>query len=180
MSLAGLWDKIWSWNVSQILVKFLTKRGGSEKWNISYKPFKVSQWAQGRGIREQSLPIVKHEETLRMQNYRPQIVDYKYIYICKCFNEPWLLHLPMDRGALNFLRCCLLGLKFNISKSTCIKWTLIQEEQRKTNLNIWKAVINGRHSQKDPSDTAIRRVIVPFPTRLWNGLLTTGNCIQQE
>ena len=43
-------------------------------------------------------------------------------------------------------------------------------EQRKTNLNIWKAVINGRHSQKDPSDTAIRRVIVPFPTRLWNGL----------
>ena len=37
------------------------------------------------------------------------------------FNEPWLSHLPIHRKALNSLRCFLLGLRPNISKSTDVK-----------------------------------------------------------
>ena len=182
MSPSVLWDKTWSYlrNASQILVKCMTKRGRPEEWNQQLQPFNMSQWTLRKGNACHLEVIGLQPPWGNSENAALQASDGWGTCQGHNFNEPWLLHLPMDRGALNFLRCCLLGLKFNISKSTCIKWTLIQEEQRKTNLNIWKAVINGRHSQKDSSDTAIRRVIVPFPTRLWNGLLTTGNCIQQE
>ena len=45
-----------------------------------------------------------------------------------------------------------LGFKFSMSKSTGVRWTLFWEEYRQTNLNIWSAGTDGRHSQRDPSD----------------------------
>ena len=51
----------------------------------------------------------------------------------------------------------------NIFKSTSTKKTLSKRGQKKTNLNIWNIDTNGEHSQKGPSDEAVRRVITPFP-----------------
>ena len=70
-----------------------------------------------------------NSENAELQAPDSWLYIYTHTHICKCFNEPWLLHLPMDRRMLNFLRCCLLGLKLNISKSTCIKLTLFQENK---------------------------------------------------
>ena len=51
----------------------------------------------------------------------------------------------------------------NIFKSTSTKKALSKGEQKKTNLNIWNTGTNGEHSQKGPSDEAVRMVITPFP-----------------
>ena len=53
---------------------------------------------------------------------------------------------------------------------TELNWDTFLEKQRKNNLNIWNIGTNGGHSQKDPSDAAIRRVIAFSSIRLWNGL----------
>ena len=58
------WDKIWSQNISQILVKFLIKRGGSEKWNVfcHYKPSAIAVL---------QCKLVKPEETQEGEKYLP-------------------------------------------------------------------------------------------------------------
>ena len=55
----------------------------------------------------------------------------------------------------------------NVRYKTCI---FQKRNKRKTSLNVWDTGTAGGHSEKDPSDIAIRRVIAPFPKRLWNEL----------
>jgi len=63
---------------------------------------------------------------------------------------------------------------------TELNWDTFQEEQRKTNLNIWNTGTNDRHSQKDPSDAAIRRVIAFFFYEIVKWTLTVDNCCREK
>ena len=73
-----LWDKSWSWNVFQTLVKFTTKKGRPKELNRQLQPFNMSQWNPRKEntchpavITLLPLPMVNPEETLRIQDYRP-------------------------------------------------------------------------------------------------------------
>ena len=129
INLTAPWSKVWPRNVSQILVKFLTK-GRPEKWNQQLKPSNVSWWTPSQlrkentchlaVIRLHPLPMVNLEQTL--ENTGSQAPDSWITHHGNNFNEPWLLHLPKHRKVQNFLTWeTLLGLKSNISKLTSIK-----------------------------------------------------------
>ena len=149
----------WWWNVSQILVNFLTKRRSPEKWNQRLQPFNVRQWAPRKGntchlagIRLQPLPVVNLEEILRIQDYRP--TKSWGTYQGQNFNEPWLLNLPTYRKVPNSLTWNAASwvwssvfLSLQVSSRHFPK-----RNKKKTNINIWNRGTNGRHSQKDPSD----------------------------
>ena len=66
------------------------------------------------------------------------------------------------------LSCCLLGLKFDISKSTSVKWTLCKKEQKEDkswHLKHW----HWRQTLPERSIWQAEQLSPPFPTRLWGG-----------
>lgn len=171
MSLPVQWDKIWSWNVSQTLVKFLTKMGRAKKNGIfsGISGCSPPMWAcepQGRGIRLQLLPMANSEET---QNTELQVPDSWGTCQWNKFNGKALtLASPYTEKSTKFLKlkCCLLDSKFSISKSTG-KVDIFPRGKKKS--QVWNTDTDGRHSQKDPSDATVRRVTAPLPTILWSG-----------
>ena len=138
MNLTAPWSKVWPWNVSQILVKFLTKKGRPEKWNQQLKPSNVSWWTpsqlrkektQERKLRKENtchLAVIRLHHSLwwtlrKLENTGSQAPD-SWITYQGNNNESWLLHLPRHRKVQNFLTWEIrLGLKSNISKLTSIK-----------------------------------------------------------
>ena len=121
-----IWDEppstvgqTWSWNVSQILVKFQTKRRIREMENFlpqssaiaakTYGELVSPDWTQeGKNdchlaaIRLQPLPTVSLEET-QMRKHRILGPDKWGVYQKDHFSEPKLLHISIHRKALNSL-----------------------------------------------------------------------------
>ena len=75
MNLTAPWSKVWPWNISQILIKFLTK-GRPEKWNQQLKPSNVSWWTPSQLRKE------KTQEGEYLTSSSHQIAPTPY-------GEPW-------------------------------------------------------------------------------------------
>ena len=123
-----------------------------------------SMWASEsweRGILKlqplQPLPIVNLEETLRMQDYRPQLAKVYKIWL----NESWLLHLLLHRKALNFLAW---------DAASCVWSSIILSKigifpRGTKEVSTFKNTsTKSRHSMEYPSD---KQNGPPPPTRLW-------------
>ena len=104
---------------------------------------------------------------LRIQEYGPQTDEVHTKEIIWISPDSCIFHTQKSAEFLNF-RCCLLGLKFDISQSTGVKWTLFRKEPKEDkswHLKHW----HWRQTLPERSISQAEQSSPPFPTRLWDG-----------